>query len=118
MKKYSFNRSERINILLQQTLSEIFQKDLQDPRIKLVTITKIKTTDNLQHAEVLVSIYDNEENQKKAVDCLNNAQRYIRKILAEKLNLRITPTLRFKLDKSIEYSVYISSLLKEKENER
>ena len=56
-------RLKRINSMLQKVISEIIQKDLDHPDIRtfFYTVTRVKITPDLQHADVYISVLGNEE---------------------------------------------------------
>lgn len=107
----SDRRITRINDEIHRCLSEIIRLEIRDPRISSVTsITKVKTSSDLEHCLVYISVLENEESE--TIKILNNAAGFIRKLIAQKINLRVTPKFKFILDDSIEYSAKINDLLK------
>ena len=104
-------RMTKIDDEIKECLSEIIRFGLRDPRINnsLISITKTKTSKDLEHCLVYISILD--KNKIDLIKILNKAQGYIRKLIASKINLRVTPNFKFVLDDSIEYSERINALL-------
>jgi ribosome-binding factor A len=101
----------KIDDEIKECLSEIIRFELSDPRVNnsLVSIIKTKTSKDLEHCLVSISILD--KNKNDIIKILNKAQGYIRKLVANKINLRVTPNFKFILDDSIEYSEKINALL-------
>lgn len=93
-------------------------EEIKDPRIKgMVSITEINVTKDLRYAKVYISIYGNEEEKKETIEGLKSASGYIRHEIGKRIKMRYTPEISFELDKSIEYGVHISEVLKELKNQ-
>lgn len=107
-------RLVRINDEIMREVAHIIKFDLKDPRIAEITsVTKVETSSDLAYAKVYVSIYGDEGRKKEVVSVLKNASGFIRKEIAERINLRTTPELKFILDDSIEYAARIDELIKD-----
>ena len=110
-------RIERLNHTYMEEISMILQEEIKDEDIKFVTVTKVSVTNDLSFAKVYVTVFD-EEKKGTTMKALNDASGYIRKLLAERINIRHTPELKFLYDDSIEYGNRIEEKIKEinKEN--
>lgn len=107
-------RTDRLGDLLRQELSRIVLEKVQDPRVRLTTVTSVDVTPDLKRADVQVSVMGTEEERTEAVEALDHAKGFLRSELARRLrNLRVTPDLHFELDRGAEYSQRISNLLEE-----
>ena len=105
------NRMARIDAQIQRDISEIINTKLNDPRISgVVSVMDVKTTPDLKHAKVFLSVYGN-ENKEDTLSAIRSAQSFIRRSLAQSLNLRIVPELTFILDTTQEYSEKINQIL-------
>ncbi len=78
----------------------------------LISVTKVKVTNDLKYAKIFVSIL-NSKNIKETLAGLKKSSGFIRSELARKVNLRNTPELIFELDDSLEYGARIDSILKD-----
>jgi len=106
-------RIERINDEIVKVATNIIRLEMSDPRIAtIVSVTSAKTTPDLKYCKIFVSILDNNQ-AKKTMESLANASGFIRKRIAETLNLRNTPELTFVLDDSIAYSMRMYQLIDE-----
>ena len=106
-------RLGRIDEEYRKELSQIIGYELKNPNVTgLISITKVKVTNDLKYAKVYVSIL-NSKNIKETLAGLKKSSGYIRSELAKRVNLRNTPELIFELDDSIEYGAKIDSILKE-----
>lgn len=107
-------RMIRINDEIRKEISEILRSELKDPRIGTITsVLKVETTNDLKYCKVYVSILGDEDKKKETIEGLKNASGYIRKLIAERINLRCTPEFKFILDDSLEYGIKISKLIDE-----
>ncbi len=111
-------RRNRINEQLMKELSEIMNT-VKDYRVSgtLVSITGVDCTADLKSAKVFFSVVGTKEEQEEVRHGLVSATGYIRSQLAQRLNLRITPELRFIADGSMEHGMQISKLLHSVEQE-
>ena len=106
-------RLGRIDEEYRKEISQIIGYELKNPSVTgLISVTKVKVTNDLKFAKVYVSIL-NSKNMKDTLAGLKKSSGYIRSELAKRINLRNTPELIFELDDSIEYGAKIDSILKE-----
>ncbi len=112
MKKGS-NRMIRINDEIQKEISAIIRGDLKDPRVGVITsVLKVDTTADLKYCKVYISVLGDDNKKEEVMGVLKNAAGYIRSLIAQRINLRVTPELKFILDDSLEYSFRIDSIIK------
>lgn len=99
---------------MHKELSQIIRSEVKDPRIGVMTsVLRVDTTQDLKFCKVYVSVLGNEEEKKSVMQGLKNANGFIRHLIAERVNLRYTPELIFKLDESVEYGVRMTKLIEE-----
>jgi ribosome-binding factor A len=111
MKRRAHHRPERLAALVHETLAEAIVTALKDPRVGFVTITGVRVTQDGQQATVRVSVLGTEEDKGRAIEGLDWARGFLRSYLAERLELRVTPELRFELDRGLEHAQRIDALL-------
>lgn len=112
--KRGFDRTRRVNDLLQKALAQMLLEDMSDDRFRLVTITSVVVSRDLSYAKVYVSmLIDDELKIKKTVQALNGAAKGMRYHLARAVKLRIVPELKFVYDESTAHGFRISSLIDE-----
>ncbi len=86
--------------------------ELKDPRIGAMTsVVRVDTTKDLKYCKVYVSVLGDENQKASVMKGLKNASGFIRHLVAERVNLRLTPELIFKLDESAEYAVRMEQLM-------
>jgi len=105
-------RTEKVNCELRKHLMAILQKEIDDPTMEFLSITRVSTTRDLQESKVYFSLLDSSK-QEKAKKILDNMKGFIRHELAKRIRLKILPQLAFIFDNSIEYSVEIHKKIEE-----
>ena len=98
-----YSRTERIADLIHKELTAVLQKEIGDPGLRFITITSVKVTKDLSFADILFTQLDathlqNKQSKEAKVKRLKKAASRLRYILAQRLKLRIIPTLRFFYD--------------------
>lgn len=110
----SAHRLARIAEEVKRELSQMIREEMKDPRVKgLISITHVEVTSDLRYAKVYVSMFGNEEECENAFKGLEKASGYLRSELAKRLQIRFTPELIFKPDKSIAYGSRINRIIAE-----
>ena len=107
-----YDRAERVSGLIQQTLSEILQRSIKDPRLSSVSITGVKMTADLKLARIYFVTSGQFSSREEAAAGFRKAHGYIKHTLAQSLELRYMPDLRFFYDESIEYGMHIERVIK------
>ena len=103
------SRGGRVNSDVQRVISHVIEFEIKDPRVSsLVSVTRCDVTNDLKECKAYISVLGSDEDAENTMEGLRRASGFIRKRLAESLNLRYTPQIEFKLDKSIEYGVMMS----------
>jgi ribosome-binding factor A len=107
-------RSERTSRLIQREISELLEREVNDPRLsKLVSVTEVTLSPDLKHAKIFVSTLGTEMNKEDLLAGFNNASGFLRKELASHLKLQYTPQLSFYYDDSIERGARLLKLIGE-----
>ena len=107
----SFSRADRVSGLIQETLSDLLNKSIHDPRLQMITITKVKMSADLKLARIYFAIYGDDKKSEDAAKGFESARGFIKRILAPKLGLRYMPDLKFFYDDSLDYGSHIDQLL-------
>src|SRR5262252_6898119 len=112
-------RIDRIEEQLRIELSEIIEREIQDPRIGLTTVTAVKVTPDLRHARIFVTVLGDDAQRKKALEGLRSAASFVRRSLSKRLHhMRRIPELSFDYDEAVEKGMRIEQLLDQiKQNE-
>ena len=113
----SSDRMRRIDEALRQVLSDAVAQDLQDPRIGFVTMTSVKTTSDLRHARVYVSVLGDETERAATIAGLQSAHGALQRRIARDLRMKHTPTLEFLYDDTIDRAMHLEELLRREAQE-
>ena len=102
----------RINQAVQREIGNILRSEVKDPRIGIMTsVTAVDVATDLKTCKVYVSVLGDEQARDDTKCALDKAEGFIRKSLAQNLNLINTPKLTFIMDDSIEYGVNMSEMI-------
>ncbi|NLJ79184.1 MAG: 30S ribosome-binding factor RbfA [Tissierellia bacterium] len=108
----NIKRINRISEEVKRKISELLTTGLKDPRINSMTsVTKVDITRDLGYANVYISVLGDEKAKEDTLKGLRNAKGFIRKEIADEIDLRYIPDLIFHLDESIEQGIYMSKLI-------
>ncbi len=106
-------RMRRVDEAMREVLSDAIAKELKDPRIGFVTVTGVKTSPDLRHARVYVSVLGDESERAATIEGLRSAHGFLQRRLSTQLTLKHTPSLTFEYDESVDRGMRISRLLDE-----
>ncbi len=106
-------RLDRVNQLIKEEISLLLQRELKDPRLGFVTVTEVETSRDLRTAKVFVSVLGEEARWTASLAALASARGFIRSWLRQHLDLRVTPELEFRADRSMQHAARIQELLKQ-----
>ena len=107
-------RTERLNRLIQVEISDLLRKHINDPRLNgLISITGVNISKDLKNATILVSAISNSHDREEIIQGFHSASGFLRRELARRLDIRVTPELNFKFDDSIEKSVELVTLIQQ-----
>lgn len=106
-------RIDKINQEIRKKLMEIIQEEIDDPALGIISIIRVDTARDLGIARVYYSVYADKKQREHTQEALQRMMGFIRHTLGKKIRLKILPELKFILDDSIEYSVYIYQKIEE-----
>ncbi len=89
----STGRMRRVDEAIRQVIGEAVAGELKDPRVGFVTVTDVRTSADLSHARVYVSVLGDEPQREATLDGLRSAHGYLQRRVASELHLKRTPTL-------------------------
>jgi ribosome-binding factor A len=106
-------RTVRVDQLLKQEIARVIS-DMKDPRIGFATVMDVRTSPDLRHARVFVSVLGAEDQKQVALDALGGARGFIRTRVGQEITLKYLPELHFELDRTLEQAARIEELLGDK----
>ena len=112
-------RTNRLNSLLKEVISDIIHKELSDPRVsKLTTVTQVSITRDLRYAKVYVSIIGSEGEKKETLKALKSASGFIAIQSSKEITIRYFPKLSFILDEGVDKQMHIEKILADIESQK
>lgn len=111
-------RSTRVADAIRNELAVLLLNRVRDPKISNVTISRVEVTDDLKYAKIYYTVFGKGKVIHEAETGLQRARGFMRSHLARTLNMRYTPELQFRYDKTSEKVEEIEKLLQEIAGER
>jgi len=108
------SRPNRVALEIRKTLMEILHRDTKDPRLERINITECKISKDLSVATIyftLIGVNEQEAAAQDAIKSLEKAKGFFRSEIGKRMNLRITPELRFFYDSVAENASHIEELI-------
>jgi len=105
-------RTLRLNRAIQQEISRLVEKDLNDPRLTgVVSITEVDISEDMRHVRVYVSVMGDAAAQAQTLEGFKAASGFIRKEVSTNLRMRHAPEFTFEYDNSIERGAAVLQLI-------
>ena len=111
-------RTDRVGDLIRMELSTMLARDVRDPGVRRVTVTRVKMTKDLQRARVYYMAPADASSAKDADQALRRARSFLKRQLGQRLRLRHVPELIFLYDDSVEQQDNVARLLDQVADER
>jgi ribosome-binding factor A len=112
MARGSSRRPEQVAESIRGTLAEaLLRGEVRDPRVSMVTVSGVEVTRDLSHATVRVVPHGTADEKEAALQGLQSAAGYLRRMVAQTLTTRSVPELHFVLDRGLEHAQRIDELL-------
>ena len=111
-------RPSRVGEQIREDLSELRAREVHDPGVGFVTLTRVSVTADLQQARVYYTTLGDDKAKRESKRALERAVPFLRRQLGRRLRLRRIPELQFFYDESIERGDRIERILLELEAER
>jgi ribosome-binding factor A len=109
---------QRISARIREEFSEMLVREVSDPRLAGISVTDVKVDRELAFADIYVSAFEGAVRSQEVLDGLHSASGFLRRQLAQRIELRVFPRLRFHWDPTPERADKIERLLAEIREER
>jgi len=103
----------RVDEAIRQVLADSVAQELKDPRIGFVTVTDVKTSTDLRHARVYVSVLGTDAEQEATLEGLRSAHGFLQGRVGTELQMKRTPELHFELDHTAARAARLERLIEE-----
>ena len=107
------SRPERLGDQVRAELCVLLQRSVRDPAVRLVTVTYVRMTRDLQHARVYYTTLGDTATRRETARGLRRAAPFLRSQLGRRIRVRHVPELTFVYDESIEREQRIAEVLEE-----
>lgn len=111
-------RTARVAEAIREVVSSTILFELRDPRVQDVTVIGVDVPEDLRSAKVRISVMGDPSRQRLSLQGLNAARGFLQGRVAERVNLRFTPLLRFEIDEGVKKSAEASRILRQLAAER
>jgi ribosome-binding factor A len=112
------NRPERVGEEILQELGTLLVREVKDPGVGFVTLTRAKVSPDLQLVRIYYTSIGDEKARRETQKALERATPFLRRQIGSRVRLRRVPELRFEFDKSVEHQDRIERILLDLEAER
>lgn len=109
----STGRMRRVDEAIRQVLGDAVAAELKDPRVGFVTVTDVRTSADLRHARVYVSVLGDAEQRQATLSGLRSAHGFLQGKVASELHLKRTPTLELYYDDTTDRALRVDALIEE-----
>ena len=106
-------RLERVAEEIREEVARLLSREIKDPRIGFVTVTRVSVTPDLHVARIWVGVLGDESQRKRTLDGLKHSAGYMRRLVGQRLGLRFTPELHFSYDEGLDATDRVARLLDE-----
>jgi ribosome-binding factor A len=107
----------RVDEAVRAVLSDAITQELKDPRVGFVTVTGVKTSPDLRHARVYVSVLGEDEAREESLAGLRSAHGFLQRRIAGELRLKHTPSLDFVYDETVDRALRLDALLDDRDED-
>jgi ribosome-binding factor A len=104
-------RQQRTAEQLRLVLSELFLREISDPRLHGLTVTQVTIDRELEHTDIYVSALGDETRKEDVLAALASAEGFLRRELASRVRLRKVPLLHFHWDSTLAHIQEVESIL-------
>lgn len=113
-------RQERVSEMLLEELSILVAAELTDPRLAdaMVSVTDVQLSQDLRNARIYIEHVLPSEQSRQVLEALRHSSSFLRRTIAEHLNLRVVPDLTFHIDSSGERARHVEQLLDDLSTQR
>ena len=109
----SSRRTEKAAEAVREVVSMAILTELNDPRVRDVTVTYVEVSRDLRYAKVHVSVMGDETRQNLTLRGLQSAAGFLQAKIAERIEIRYTPKLSFLLDQGVKRSIAVAQILQQ-----
>ncbi|UCD70508.1 MAG: 30S ribosome-binding factor RbfA [Syntrophobacterales bacterium] len=110
-KGIDYRRPNKVGGVIKEELSRMLIREIKDPRIGFVTLTRVKVSKDLRSVKVYFSVFGDQSVREDSLRGLNSAKGFMRRELGRRLRLRYVPDIVFSFDPSLEYMSRLTEII-------
>ena len=118
MNDRSFQRTSRVAANLRKILAQLLANEVKDPRVSSITVTDVEVTGDLREARVFFSHPGDKRHDAQILAGLQRANGFLRRELGKRIQMRVTPSIEFRIDRSLAYGARIEEIFHDLEKEK
>jgi ribosome-binding factor A len=112
------SRPERVGEEIRQELGVLLAREVHDPGIGFITLTRVKVSPDLQLVRVYYTLIGDDKARRETQKALERATPFLRRQIGARVRLRRVPELRFEFDESVAHQERIERILLDLAEER
>lgn len=106
-----FPRTRRVGEQIQRELATLIRDEVRDPRLGIISVSGVDVSRDLAHAKVFISTFGDHAEIEAAVQVLNGAAGFLRRLLGKSMSLRSVPAIHFHADHTLQHGAELSALI-------
>ena len=111
-------RPERVGQEIRHELSALLTREVSDPGIGFITLTRVQVSPDLQMVRIFYTELGDEKARRETAKALQRATPFLRRQIGARVRLRRVPELRFEFDQGVEHQARVEQILLELQAER
>jgi len=111
-------RASRVGEEIRQEIGLLLSREVHDPGIGFITITRVKVSPDLQQARIFYTLLGDDRTKRATAQALERATPFLRRQIGQRIRLRRVPELAFEFDRGVEYQDRVEQLLRDLAAER
>ena len=107
------SRTAKLGEQIRQDVADLLAREVHDPGIGFLTVTRVRLTEDLQQARVFYTTLGSPDEAKRTARALERATPFLRRALGRRLRLRRVPELTFAIDEAVGHQARVEELLEQ-----
>lgn len=104
-------RKAKLEHQIMRVVGNLLLTEIKDPRVKLVSVSRVKLSSDYSHAEIFYSVLGDDKKKRDAAFGLRSARGFVKKKVGDNLKMRHVPDVAFTYDESVEHGVDLVNLI-------
>ena len=98
---------------IRQVIGMAILTEIQDPRVRDVTVVRVEVSGDMQTAKVYVSVMGDETKQNLCLKGLKSCTGFLQSKIAKRIDSRYVPHVQFVLDQGVKNQLLVTKMLEE-----